>query len=118
MSQAGVADLALSHELHLGGDAAAAFLSEAADRPLPQDLLDRTSPAAMLPLGVPTLMVTGDADGNVPARVSQEYASAATAVGDDVRLEVVAGEGHFEHLDPTSEVWRRTRAFLDGLLRP
>ncbi len=118
VSQAGVADLALSQELHLGGDAAAAFLGEPADRPLPQDLLDRTSPAAMLPLGVPTLMVTGDSDGNVPARLSEEYAAAATAAGDDVRLEVVPGEGHFEHLDPGSEVWRRTRAYLDELLPP
>ncbi len=33
-------------------------------------------------------------------------------------LEVVAGEGHFEHLDPSSEVWRRTRAYLDARLRP
>ncbi len=118
VSQAGVADLALSHELHLGGDATAAFLGEPADRPLPQDLLDRTSPAAMLPLGVPTLMVTGDADANVPARVSEGYADTATRAGDDVRLEVVAGEGHFEHIEPGSEVWRRTRAYLDELLRP
>ena len=117
VSQAGVADLALSHELHLGGDAAAAFLGEPADRPLPADLLARTSPAAMLPLGVPTLMVTGDADDKVPARVSEEYAAAAEAAGDDVVLEVVPGEGHFEHLDPASEVWRRTRAYLDERLR-
>ena len=71
----------------------------------------------MLPLGVPTLMVTGDADDKVPARVSEEYAAAARAAGDDVVLEVVPGEGHFEHLDPASEVWRRTRAYLDERLR-
>jgi len=95
VSQAGVADLALSHELHLGGDAAAAFLGEPADQPLPQDVLARTSPAAMLPLGVPTLLVTGGADETVPAQVSEQYAAAARAAGDDVRLEVVPGEGHF-----------------------
>lgn len=120
VSQAGVNDLVSAHRDHLGGDAVAALLEVQAGTDLRDDPEGRyraTSPAELLPSGVPTLLVTGDADGNVPASQSREYAERAGAAGDDVDLVVVAGEGHFEHLDPESEVWARTRSWLDDRLR-
>ena len=72
-------------------------------------------PTALLPLGVPVLVVTGSDDSTVPPSQSRDFAAAATKAGDDVRLEVVAGEEHFEHLNPTSGVWKALRAWLDAL---
>jgi acetyl esterase/lipase len=115
VSQAGVNDLVAAHRDGLGGGAVAAFLGTG-DGPLPDDVVAVTSPAALLPTGVPTLLVTGDRDDLVPDAQSREHADRARAAGDPVDLEVVAGEGHFEHLDPTSGVWSVTRGWLDARL--
>ena len=115
VSQAGVNDLVAAHRDGLGGGAVAAFLGTGAD-PLPDDVVAVTSPSALVPTGVPTLVVTGDRDDRVPASQSEDYAELARAAGDDVTLEVVAGEGHFEHLEPTSGVWAVTRGWLDARL--
>lgn len=117
VSQAGVNDLVTAHADGLGSGAVAAFLGTGGG-PLPDDVVAVTSPAALVPTGVPTLVVTGDRDDRVPASQSERYAEAARAEGDDVTLEVVAGEGHFEHLDPASGVWAVTRGWLDARLRP
>ena len=82
------------------------------DGTVPSDLAATTSPAQMVPLGVPQLAVTGDADTLVPPRYSETYADVAAAAGDDVTLEVVAGEDHFAHLDPASECWAAVRSWL------
>jgi pimeloyl-ACP methyl ester carboxylesterase len=71
------------------------------------------SPSALLPLGVATLLVTGADDDQVPPAQSRAFASSARAAGDEVRLEVVAGEGHYGHLDPASRSWRVARSWLD-----
>ena len=84
------------------------------------DAVDRyalASPAALLPLGVPVLLVTGAQDDTVPVRQSVAFAAAAARAGDDVTLEIVPGEGHFGHLDPGSASWSLARARLDGIER-
>lgn len=117
VSQAGVNDLVTGHADRLGSGAVAAFLGTG-EGPLPDDVVAVTSPASLVPSGVPTLVVTGDQDDRVPASQSERYADLARSAGDDVTLEVVAGEGHFEHLDPASGVWAVTRGWLDARLRP
>lgn len=75
----------------------------------PQDDPERyrlASATALLPLGLPVLLITGADDDTVPVRQSEAFAAAARAAGDDVTLEVVPDEGHFGHLDPASPVWR------------
>ncbi len=121
VSQAGVNDLVSAHALGLGGDAVAAFLDVPAGidlrtHPARRHLI--ASPVELVPLGVPTLVVTGDADDRVPVSQSTGYAARARAAGDEVSLEVVSGEGHFEHLEVGSQVWARTRSWLDGRLHP
>lgn len=119
VSQAGVNDLVTAHRDHLGNDAVAALLDVGADTDLTDDFVGShrvTSPAALVPTGVPTLLVTGDADDRVPPSQSQEYAQRAKAAGDAADLVVIAGEGHFEHLDPTSRVWASVRHWLDARL--
>ncbi|SDH29189.1 alpha/beta hydrolase [Agrococcus jejuensis] len=111
-SQAGVNDLVAAQAESVGGGAVASILGIGPDVPVPADLAATTSPQQMLPLGVPQLIVTGDADVLVPPWLSEDYAPVATAAGDDVRLEVVAGEDHFAHLDPGSDCWAQVRAWL------
>lgn len=117
VSQAGINDLVTAAEQGLGDDAVVALLGAAPDDD-PDGVYRLTSPTALLPLGVPTLVVTGDADTVVPPGQTSLYAQAATAVGDPVQLQMVAGEGHFEHLDPSSEVWSVVRDWLRDEVPP
>jgi acetyl esterase/lipase len=75
------------------------------------------SPRALLPLGVPQLIVHGDADHIVPLALSQAYVDAARGVHEHVTLDVLPGVGHFEHIDPTSVAWAPVVPFLDRVLR-
>lgn len=112
-TQAGVNDLATGSGDGLGGGAVDSVVGGP-----PSELPERyavVDPSALLPLGVPVLVVTGADDPTVPPSQSLDFAAAATRAGDDVRLEVVAGEGHFEHLDPASGVWKVLRDWLAAL---
>ena len=74
----------------------------------PDSLPDRyahASPAELLPLGVPQVLVHGSADEDVDPSITDGYASLARASGDeviDVRLE---GFNHFDVIDPKSPIW-------------
>jgi hypothetical protein len=37
--------------------------------------------------------------------VSEAYAEAARAAGDEVELVLLAGEDHFGHIDPANPLW-------------
>jgi acetyl esterase/lipase len=58
------------------------------------------SPGARLPLGVPALLVHGEADQRVPISQSRTYAEAARAAGDEVELIELAGVDHMALIDP------------------
>lgn len=110
VTQAGINDLVRGARERLGGGAVTQLMG--AD---PRDDPGRyalASPTALLPIGVSTLVVTGADDTVVPVQQSRDYAAAAEQAGDDVTLAVVAGEGHFEHLNPRSRVWAEVRAFI------
>ena len=49
----------------------------------------------------------GDRDEIVPLAISEAFAAAARAAGDDVELVVAPGEDHFGHLDPGTRCGRR-----------
>ena len=111
VSQSGVNDLAAGARAGLGGGAVVSLLGTGPDDD-PHDIYRLASPAELAPIGVPTLAVTGEDDGLVPPAQSTSYAEAARAAGDDVTLEVVPGEDHFAHLDPSSRCWELTRTWL------
>jgi acetyl esterase/lipase len=73
------------------------------------------NPAALLPIGVPLLLVHGEADENVPPEMATAFAERARAAGDDAEAVVVDGAGHFDHLDATSEAWRVARDWLSRI---
>ncbi len=76
----------------------------------------RASPLARLPLGVPLLVVHGDADEDVPVELSRELARRAREAGDEVESVELAGVGHMEHIDPATNAWRRAASWLAARL--
>ena len=63
------------------------------------------SPARLLPLGVPQVLVHGTADSEVPIALSESYVSRARAGGDRAELRAVQGADHFQLMDPGSRCW-------------
>ncbi len=109
VAQAPVADLTEASRLGLGGGAVDALLGGS-----PAQVPDRyraADPVALLPTGVPTVLVHGVDDEIVPISQSERYLAAALAVGAAARLVRVPG-GHFEHLDPRSEAVAALRTAL------
>ena len=104
VAQAGVVDLTEAARLGLSRGVVGELVSP--------ELHDDTSPAAMLPLGVPQLLVHGEEDDTVPVAMSRAYHAAAVAAGDEVSLVTLPGVGHYEHLDPASDAWRAVVEWL------
>ena len=103
VAQAGVTDLAEADRLGLGEGATAEFMGgHAAELP---DAYAQASPVEHVPLGVPVLLVHGDADERVPLGQSTAYAEAARTADDEVELVVRPGEDHFVHIDPAAGAW-------------
>lgn len=63
------------------------------------------SPADMLPLGVPHVLITGRHDEIVPASYVSAYAAAARAAGDEVEEIVVDAAAHYDVIVPGSIAW-------------
>lgn len=106
ISLAGVVDLAQSWRLNLGRDAANELLGGGFDE-VPERYA-AASPAALLPIGVPQVLIHGTEDDRVPLIVSQDYAKKALALGDPVTLIELPGADHFVVIDPTSAAWHTT----------
>ena len=113
VAQAGVVDLRAAAELGLSDGAAESLLGGSpAEWPERYNL---ASPFERLPLGVPQLLVHGDADDIVPIAISRRYAEQAAMEGDDCRLVELNGVGHFEHLDPRTKAWRAVSEWLQAI---
>ena len=110
VAQAGVVDLRLASELGLSRGVVNRFLGGA-----PAIVPERcaaASPAERLPLGVPALLTHGGRDDIVPPVMSERFAAAARAAGDEVELVVVPDEGHFGHLDVENSLWRAVTEWI------
>jgi len=114
ISLAGVVDLALAWQLHLSMDAVVELLGGTPDE-VPERYA-ATSPAVLLPLGVPQVLFHGTADVHVPIEVSQAYAKAALAANDPVTYIELPGVDHFDVITPGSGAWTKTIEALQELL--
>nr|WP_225753326.1 alpha/beta fold hydrolase [Actinotalea sp. Marseille-Q4924] len=112
-AQAGVLDMVTAAREDVGRGAVTDLLGSGPDEDPERYAV--TSPAALVPSGVPVLALTGAEDDVVPPRQSAAFVAAAVRAGDDARLEVVPGEGHMEHLDPTAACWGAARRWLEAL---
>ncbi|MBO0792793.1 MAG: alpha/beta hydrolase [Ktedonobacteraceae bacterium] len=103
ISLAGAGDLEQTWQLQSGGGATAEFLGGS-----PTEYPERyalASPARLLPLGVPQILLHGTQDQRLPLEVSQAYAAKAAAAGDEVQLLEIAGADHFALINPHSAAW-------------
>ena len=114
ISLAGAVDLELTANMHLGNDAAVALLGGT-----PHEVPERyatASPAALLPLGVPQILIHGTNDDNVPVKVSRVYYAKAKQAKDDIQSIEIQGADHFVLIDPSSQAWEATMRELQKLV--
>ena len=115
ISLAGVIDLEMAWRLHLSNGAVVGLLGGSfTDVP---ERYAAASPAAMLPLGVPQVLIHGTNDDSVPLQVSQAYTNAARAVNDPVTYIELEGVDHFDVIEPHSHAWAMTMNELQKLER-
>ncbi len=104
VSLAGVVDLDRAATLGLGKGAVAALLG--GDHDEHPDRYRYASPAALLPLDIPQVLVHGLDDTTVAASMSADYVRSASASGDDAVYVPLAGLRHVEMINPSSEAWK------------
>ncbi|MGH6985543.1 MAG: alpha/beta hydrolase family protein [Caulobacteraceae bacterium] len=95
-----------------GGPGVIDALTGGAFRP---DPFSDASPAALLPLGIPQRVISGERDPIVPPRFGEAYAAKAARAGDPVREVTILGAGHFELIDPAAPAWDSVVAELEDL---
>ena len=110
VSQAGVVDLRLAYELGLSKGVVGDLLGGGPDRFAARYAL--ASPAELLPLGVPVLLTHGGRDDIVPPSVSESFAAAARAAGEEFELVLLEDEDHFGHIDPANPLWAAVLEWL------
>lgn len=98
VAQAGVCDLEQAWRDELGGGAVEALLGSLDAVP---ERFAAASPAALAPLGVPQLLVHGDADDIVPISQSRAYAALEPAA----ELIELPGADHFAVIEPAHPGW-------------
>jgi acetyl esterase/lipase len=111
VSQAGVLDLVGGAADGRCGSACRALLGGG-----PEDVPERyaaASPVALLPLGVPQLLVHGLRDDLVPPSQSRDYAEAARAAGDEVEVVELADADHFDVIEPGDPAWETVTSWLE-----
>jgi acetyl esterase/lipase len=70
------------------------------------------SPAELLPIGVPQVLVHGSADEDVDPSITDLYAERARASGDQIDEIRLDGFDHFDVINPESPIWQ---AALDAV---
>jgi acetyl esterase/lipase len=75
------------------------------------------SPGALLPLGVPHVLIWGEHENFMPRPLAAAYVRRAQAAGDDATLRIVPGAGHFEIASPHTSTWPVLLADIQRLLR-
>lgn len=77
------------------------------------DIFSDTSPATLLPIGVPQAIISGALDPIVPAAIGRAYAASAALAGDLVQEITIAAAGHFELIDPESKAFETIRSIIE-----
>ena len=115
-SLAGVVDLEAAARQFVGRGAVQALMGGG-----PDDVPERYrlgSPAALLPLGKPQLLLHGLADDSVPAALSEQYAETAVRLGDPAVYVPLPGVGHMEMISGQGRRLRELAAWLDTRVLP
>jgi acetyl esterase/lipase len=103
VSLAGVTDLVNAERFNVCGSSVRRLLRGSPEREPERYAL--TSPANLLPLGVPQILFHGSRDPVVRPVFSSAYVVAAQKAGDMARFVELEAAGHFEPVSPRSAVW-------------
>jgi acetyl esterase/lipase len=117
ISLAGVVDLELAWHLNLGNNAVEHFIG-GSPHTMPKHYA-LASPASLVPLDIPQVLIHGTNDLHVPLEISQTYARKARAAGTTdhaISLIELPATSHMELIDPTSRAWKKTVETLKKLL--
>lgn len=74
------------------------------------------NPVELLPLRVPVRLVQGTLDPIVPVEQARSFEAAARERGDDARVLLVEGAGHFDVVAPFAAAWRTVERAVLSLL--
>ncbi|MFF7649038.1 alpha/beta hydrolase [Streptomyces sp. NPDC007983] len=96
-----IADLSAARALRVCSDAVDELLGDRLAARLPF-----ADPAALLPTGVPTVLVQGGTDVDVPPQVADSFAAAGAVAGQPPRVVRIAAVGHFPLIDPATAAAR------------
>jgi len=107
VSLGGVCCLAEASAARLGDGAADEFMASSGG-------WGSADPVQRLPTGVPTVLVHGARDRDVPIEQSRMYAEAARAAGDPCELVEFRG-GHYSVIEPGSRIWPTIAERLEAL---
>jgi acetyl esterase/lipase len=103
---AGILDLDSADRLGLGSDATARFLGGHSEER--SEIYAQASPASLLPLGIPQLLVHGTADEVIPPSMSDNYEIRARNAGDTVTQLKLDGVDHRGLIDSSGPAWTAT----------
>jgi acetyl esterase/lipase len=114
ISLAGVVDLQRTYALHLSNDAVVEFLGGK-----PTEVADhyREADPMKLTIAARQALICGAEDDVVPPTFSKDYVAAKKMMHENVCLKEIPGAGHFEVVDPRTDVGREVqRIVIDSLL--
>ena len=76
----------------------------------------QVSPIELVPLGVPSRLLTGYFDQTVTMDQASSFAARAHAKGDDAQRTLLEREGHFDALSPRAPAWHHVGGAIRSLL--
>ncbi|WP_228000152.1 alpha/beta hydrolase [Nocardia australiensis] len=109
LSLAGVGSIADALSNRIGGDAAAELLGA---HPYTTEI----DPAALGSTYIPTALVHGHQDDDVPFAYSEAHRNLLDHGGTNVHLWSIPAAGHFELIDPHTDAWRTVVDALNWLV--
>jgi acetyl esterase/lipase len=114
VSLSGIADLEEADRLGLGGNATGDFMGGHSNEQ--RERYRHASPRALLPIGIPQVLVHAGNDSVIPSSMSQDYQNQAASKGDDARYLRVDGLGHRQLIDPNGAGWLKAASELERLI--
>ena len=114
ISLAGVVDLRRAWELHLSNDAVSEFLGGPPSR-VPE-IYSAASPAEVH-IQAKQILLHGTNDDSVPCDLSANYVQRKKKSGENVELITFENTGHFELVDPESNVWSTVLEYVRASFR-
>jgi acetyl esterase/lipase len=108
VSLAGVVDLQQAWDLHLSGDAVAAFLGGKPSE-VPEHYREADPMQTTVPRSTTQWLIHGASDDVVPSYLSRTYAEKKKPRGEDVHYLEISTAGHYDLIDPRSRAWPKVQ---------